>query len=131
MKKKKQNQNSNPQQPKEQKNEVVVDSNLLTFGGHLEVLRQMLFRILAVAGSIAAVVFCFKDITWQILLAPSEWNFCTYRWLETIMQAIGIDFLFNEFHVRLLGNFVNNCYTRICAIYSKLKGTKKCIRAKW
>ena len=37
----------------------------------------------------------------------------------------------HNIHVGLLGNFVNNCYTRICAIYSKLKGTKKCIRAKW
>ena len=31
-------------------------SELLTFGGHLEVLRRMLFRILGVAGVIAAVV---------------------------------------------------------------------------
>jgi sec-independent protein translocase protein TatC len=60
----------------------------LTFGGHLEVFRQMLFRILGVAGVMAAVIFCFKDITWGILMAPSEWDFCTYRWLETTMQAI-------------------------------------------
>ena len=71
-----------------------VDGNLLTFGGHLEVFRQMLFRILGVAGVIAAVVFCFKDATWQLLLAPSEWDFCTYRWLETAMQAVGIGFHF-------------------------------------
>ena len=62
----------------------------------------MLFRILGVAGVIAVVVFCFKDTTWQLLLAPSEWNFCTYRWLEQAMQAIGIDFHFNEFHVDLI-----------------------------
>ena len=39
------------------------DNELLTFGGHLEVLRQMLFRIIAVAGAIAGVVFCFKETT--------------------------------------------------------------------
>ena len=74
----------------------------LTFGGHLEVFRQMLFRILGVAGLIAVVVFCFKDTTWGILMAPSEWNFCTYRWLEAAMQATGIDFRFGEFHVQMI-----------------------------
>ena len=78
------------------------DGNLLTFGGHLEVFRKMLFRILGVSGVIAVVVFCFKDITWNILMAPSEWDFCTYRWLETTMQAIGINFHFDEFHVDMI-----------------------------
>ena len=74
----------------------------MTFGGHLEVLRQMLFRILAVSGVITLLVFCFKDITWQLLLAPSEWDFCTYRWIERTMQWMGIDFHFNEFHVEMI-----------------------------
>ena len=82
--------------------EVVYEGDLLTFGGHLEVFRQMLFRILGVAGVIAAVIFCFKDITWQVLMAPSEWDFCTYRWLESIMQIIGIDFHFEKFNVNLI-----------------------------
>ena len=78
------------------------NDGLLTFGGHLEVFRQMLFRILGVAGVIAVVIFCFKDITWSILMAPSEWNFCTYRWIEAAMQSIGIDFRFEEYHVNLI-----------------------------
>ena len=106
-KKKQQKQKSKELELEQQKrlqNDVVAedDGNLLTFGGHLEVFRQMLFRILGVAGVIAAVVFCFKDITWQLLLAPSEWDFCTYRWLETVMQSAGIDFHFNEFHVEMI-----------------------------
>lgn len=75
---------------------------LLTYGGHLEILRQMLFRILGVAGTIAAVIFCFKDNTWQILMAPSEWDFCTYRWIESVLQLINVDFHFNEFHVDMI-----------------------------
>ena len=43
---------------------------MLTFGGHLEVLRRMLFRIIAVVGAIAMIVFYFKETTWEILLAP-------------------------------------------------------------
>ena len=66
------------------------NDEMLTFGGHLEVLRRMLFRIIAVAGIIACVVFCFKETTWDIMLAPSEWDFCTYRWLESMMHALGI-----------------------------------------
>ena len=46
---------------------------LLSFGGHLEVLRRMLFRIIAVAGLIAVLVFCFKEQTFAMLLAPSRW----------------------------------------------------------
>ena len=62
----------------------------------------MLFRILAVTGVIAIVVFFFKDTTWQVLMAPSEWDFCTYRWIESAMQAVGIDFRFEEFHVDMI-----------------------------
>lgn len=79
------------------------DNNLLTFGGHLEVLRQMLLRILSVAGIIAVVVFCFKDLTWEILLAPSEWTFCTYKFIEQCLHSVGFsDFRFEEYHVDLI-----------------------------
>ena len=76
---------------------------LMTFGGHLEVLRRMIFRILGASISIAIVVFCLKDITWELLLAPSEWDFATYTWIERMMHRIGItDFHFQEFHVKLI-----------------------------
>lgn len=128
-KKKQQKQKSKEQELEQQKrlqNDVVAenDGNLLTFGGHLEVFRQMLFRILGVAGVIAAVVFCFKDITWQFLLAPSEWDFCTYRSLETVMQSIGIDFHFNEFHVEMIATDLSSQFvTHITtAVYLGLLG---------
>ena len=65
-------------------------------------LRQMLFRIFGVIGFIAVVIFCLKDTTWEILMAPSEWNFCTYKWLESIMHSFGIDYHFNEYHVDMI-----------------------------
>lgn len=98
----KQEQSSRTQQPQTQESEVANDGSLLTFGGHLEVFRQMLFRILGVAGVVAVVIFCFKDTTWEVLMAPSEWDFCTYRWLEQAMQAVEIDFHFDEFHVEMI-----------------------------
>ncbi len=100
------------------------DEALMTTGGHLEVLRQMLFRILAVAGIISVVVFCFKDITWGILMAPSEWNFCTYQWIESAMQSAGFDFHFNEFHVDMIATDLSSQFmTHITtAVYLGLLG---------
>ena len=98
---------------------------MLTFGGHLEVLRQMLFRILGVVGIFAAVVFCFKDVTWRLLLAPSEWDFCTYRWLETATRTIGFaDFHFDEFYVDLIATDLSSQFmTHITtAVYMGLLG---------
>ena len=111
-------------QLKIQNEEVVDNGDLLTFGGHLEVFRQMLFRILGVAGLIAVVVFCFKEITWGILMAPSEWDFCTYRWLENAMQAVGIDFHFEEFHVEMIATDLSSQFmTHITtAVYLGLLG---------
>lgn len=78
-------------------------NDMLTFGGHLEVLRQMIFRILGVSATIAVIVFCLKDITWELLLAPSEWDFATYTWIERLMHYIGVqEFHFQEFHVKLI-----------------------------
>lgn len=100
------------------------DNNMLTFGGHLEVLRWMLFRIIGVTTVIAAVVFCFKDTTWEILLAPSEWDFCTYRWLEHAMNAMGIGFHFNEYHIQMIATDLSSQFmTHITtAVYLGLLG---------
>ena len=99
--------------------------NLLTFGGYLEVLRQMLFRIIRVAGVLAIVVFCFKDMTWQLLLAPSEWDFITYHWIEKVIQSIGFyDFHFEKYHVDLIATDLSSQFmTHITtAIYLGLLG---------
>ena len=98
---------------------------MLTFGGHLEVLRRMLFRIIAVVGAIAMIVFCYKETTWNILLAPSNWNFFTYRWLETVMQAVGIDFHFDEFNVQMIATDLSSQFmTHITtAVYLGLLST--------
>jgi len=96
----------------------------LTFGGHLEVFRRMLFRVIAVAGAIAMIVFGFKETTWEVLLAPSEWNFFTFRWLESAMQAIGVDFRFEEYHVNLIATDLSSQFmTHITtAVYLGLLG---------
>ena len=76
---------------------------MMTFGGHLEVLRRMLFRILGVTFVVAVAVFCLKDAAWQLLLAPSESDFSTYTWIERAARGMGAEgFHFRDFHVKLI-----------------------------
>lgn len=78
------------------------NDEMLTFGDHLKVFRRMFFHIIAVTGAITCGIFYFKETTWEVLLAPSEWDFCTYRWIESVMQLFSRDFRFNEFYVNLI-----------------------------
>ncbi|MBR6600320.1 MAG: twin-arginine translocase subunit TatC [Bacteroidaceae bacterium] len=78
------------------------NDNQLTFGGHLEVLRRMLFRILGVTAIIAIFIFVIKDVAWSILLAPSEWDFVTYRYIEKVIQWLGFDFHFDKYVVEMI-----------------------------
>ncbi len=101
------------------------ENQLLTFGGHLEVFRRMLFRIIAVVAAISIVLFCFKDTTWSILLAPSEWDFISYRSIENFIQWIGFpSFHFEPYHVDLIATDLSSQFmTHITtAIYLGMLG---------
>lgn len=78
------------------------DPNAMTFGEHLEVLRRMLFRILTAVMILAVAIFCFKDWTFKMLMAPSQWNFITYRYIEKFLHWIGSSFTFSEYHVNFI-----------------------------
>lgn len=75
---------------------------MMTFGGHLEVLRRMLFRILGVTLTLGVAVFCFRDGTFRLLLAPGNSDFATYRVIECACRAIGSDFTFEAYRVELI-----------------------------
>ena len=100
------------------------DPNLLTFGGHLEVLRRMLFRIIAVVMVLAVVIFCFKDKTFELLLAPSQWDFVTYRYIEKFLHHLGSNFTFNQFYINLIATELSSQFmTHIStALYLGLLG---------
>lgn len=78
------------------------DNGIMTFGEHLEVLRRMLFRIIIVVFVISGFIFYFKDKTFEFLLAPSNCDFVTYRYIEIFMHRLGSSFTFNEFHINLI-----------------------------
>jgi len=78
------------------------DEQLMTFGGHLEVLRQMLFRILGVTFVLAIVIFCFKETTFNILFAPSNSDFVTYKAIERLCAWVGWNFHFTPYDVAMI-----------------------------
>lgn len=75
---------------------------LLTFGGHLEVLRRMLFRVVLVVVSLGVVIFCFKEETFTILLAPHTSDFCTFTVIEQALNSLGWEFRFDDYDVPLI-----------------------------
>ena len=75
---------------------------LLTYGGHLEVLRRMIFRILSVVVVLATIIFCFKKATFTILLAPHSSDFCTFRFIERLMQSLGFGFHLTDYNIPLI-----------------------------
>ena len=74
----------------------------MTYSGHLEIFRMALLRILTITMVCAIIIFLFKETTFNILLAPSEWDFYTYRWIEQFINLFNPEFHFNEFYVDLI-----------------------------
>lgn len=78
------------------------NSGLLSFGGHLDVLRKMLFRIILVIVVLGSVIFCFKNETFTILLAPHKSDFITFRYIEDLVNSFGMNFHFSEYNIPLI-----------------------------
>ena len=75
---------------------------MMTMGGHLEVLRRMLFRIAGVVLVMGIAIFCFKEETFDILLAPHNSDFVTFRWVEDMTRLIGFNFTFDSYNIPLI-----------------------------
>lgn len=78
------------------------DSAMMSMGGHLEVLRSMLMRVLAVAGALAVAIFCLKGKVFALLLAPDSNRFITFRLLERAARSAGWDFHFQNYDIKLI-----------------------------
>lgn len=78
------------------------NDNLLTLGGHLDVFRKMLYRIVLVVIGFSAIIFLLKNTTWRLLLAPSKDTFITYRILEDICSYCGGHLTFEPFKIDLI-----------------------------
>ncbi len=61
-----------------------------TFWDHLDVLRGVLLRVLAVTLLFTVVAFCFKDEVFDVVLAPKSPDFILYKVLSQIAAKLGM-----------------------------------------
>ncbi len=69
---------------------MTQEDNSASFWDHLDILRTVIFRILAVWLVVTLVAFVFKDALFGIVLAPREGNFMTYRLIESLCLRFGL-----------------------------------------
>ena len=63
----------------------------MTFWDHLDALRSVIFKILAVAIAGFIIAFCFKVLLFKLILAPSSPDFILYRWIDAAASCLGFD----------------------------------------
>lgn len=68
---------------------MASDVDKLTFWEHLDALRAVLIRIIAVVVVCGIVAFLFKEELFAIVLAPKDSGFVTYRWLSAAAAFTG------------------------------------------
>ena len=81
---------------------MAIEESRMSFGDHLEVLRKMILRVLAVTIAITTLVFCFKDETFAFLLAPRNSSFVTFRAIEKLFHLCGSSFSFDAYDIQLI-----------------------------
>lgn len=75
----------------------------MTFWDHLDALRKVFFRIAFVVIVLASIAFLYKNLLFNIILAPQRSDFVLYRFLnrmadEFSMPSLGV----GDFHVDLI-----------------------------
>lgn len=74
----------------------------MTFWEHLDVLRKIIVRSLAVLAVLAVVFFLSKDFVFdRIVLAPLTDGFFVYRWMDSLLGLLGLQAL-KPFEVSLV-----------------------------
>ena len=63
----------------------------MTFWDHLEALRGVILKILALAMAGFIIAFCFKEPLFKLILAPSSPDFILYRWISAVAGTMGAD----------------------------------------
>lgn len=94
------------------------ESDNLTFWDHLDELRGTLLRILGVTVLFGIVAFCFKDILFEVVLAPTQSDFVTYRLVErlgSIFASTTEEFSISLINIALAQQFLTHMKTALHA----------------
>ncbi len=74
----------------------------LTFWDHLDELRGTLFRIVIITLLFGIIAFFFKDILFNIVLAPKHDNFITYQLFRSVITHFSEENVLEHFSVNLI-----------------------------
>lgn len=80
----------------------MANNEMMSFGEHLEELREMLLRIATIIIVFGIVIFCCKDITFSLLFAPKSSDFITYKIIEDACQGMGIMLQFEPYSIQMI-----------------------------
>lgn len=86
-------------------------NEMMTFGGHLEALRRMLFRVIISVAAWGILLFCFKERLFDIVLAPHDADFCIYRLAQRLVDLCGMDVDVGAFDVQLINTELASQFT--------------------
>lgn len=91
----------------------------MSFWDHLDALRGVIVKGVAIIVVFAIVAFLFKEELFDIVLAPKENDFVTYRWLRDIERLVShqqmSDFSVALINTGLAEQFVIHMKTALCA----------------
>ena len=82
----------------------------MSFWEHLDALRAALLKIIAVTLVFGIIAFCFKELLFDIVLAPKNAGFVTYRIL-----GVPSDFKVELINTGLAQQFIIHMKTAVCA----------------
>lgn len=99
--------------------ESVETSEKQTFWDHLDVLRGVIVKIIILTVVFAIIAFIDKDTLFDIVFAPKDSGFITYRWLDSIGGFFSSESL-SGFDVQLINTglaqqFIVHMKTSFCA----------------
>lgn len=97
---------------------MATSSDTQSFWDHLDVLRVAIMKIIAVSVMFGVVAFFFKEQLFEVILAPKQSNFITYRLFNNISLWIGEDpdsFAVQLINTGLAQQFVIHMKTALCA----------------
>lgn len=94
------------------------DDAVMSFWGHLDVLRSVLLKIVVAVTVFTVIAFAFKDRMFDIVLAPGKPTFITYGWISGIGLLTGAgaapDFSVQIINTSLAGQFLIHVKTALC-----------------
>lgn len=80
-----------------------MSGGMMTFEGHLAELRRTIIHSLLITFVSACVILAGKEYVFRIVFAPSKSDFVLYRWINSIIDALGLTSMrLEDFSVRII-----------------------------